>query len=36
VRAINFAHAAAAKQRDNAIAAGQQRAGHEAAFRERA
>jgi hypothetical protein len=36
VRAINFAHAAAAKERDYAVTAGEQRAGQKAAFGKRA
>ena len=35
VRAIHFAHAAAAEQRDDAVAIGQQRTGQEAAFVQR-
>ena len=36
VRAIDFAHPSASQQRDDAIAAGQQHAGREAAFNQRA
>ncbi len=35
VRAIDFAHAAAAEERDDAITTGEQRAGQEAAFGQR-